>query len=290
LLNASGIRQYRNIFSKILMAKRFILSGARLHLRYKWMSFLSKEDDYIIELVSWCGKQKSPFGKGRFKQRIVEFLDICHSCLLEDAKKAPFTFVVYIAGAKDTVFKPFKGKGLLLEAISRHRKVESSILAGVPHNPTLFHSEITAAMIGHFSESYKGGGHEMPQINDDQMEELKRYISASPDATETTKKILLWMLDQTENFSISVELAFSSELEALGKQAVDDVHCMVSVIGKTHIHDFIKSLGLEFPAGRILSRSRDWGEGWQGQVSIGEGDRKILTFNDDEVQKISLPS
>jgi pimeloyl-ACP methyl ester carboxylesterase len=152
LLNAGGIRQYRNIFSKILMAKRFILSGVRLHLRYKWMSFLSKEDDYIIELVSWCGKQKSPFGKGRLKQRIVEFLDICRSCLLEDAKKAPFTFVVYIAGAKDTVFNPFEGKELLLEAISRHGKVGSSVLAEVPHNPTLFHSEITAAAICYFLE------------------------------------------------------------------------------------------------------------------------------------------
>jgi pimeloyl-ACP methyl ester carboxylesterase len=150
LLNAGGIHQYRNVFSKLSMAKRFILSGVRLHLRYKWMSFLSKEDDYLIKLVSWCGKQKSPFGKGRLKQRIVEFMEICRSCLLEDAKRAPFTFVVYIAGAKDTVFKPFKGKELLLEAISRHGKVGSSVLAGVPHNPTLFHSEITAAMIGHF--------------------------------------------------------------------------------------------------------------------------------------------
>jgi hypothetical protein len=131
---------------------------------------------------------------------------------------------------------------------------------------------------------------EMPQINDDQMEELRRYISASPDATETTKKILLWMLDQTENLSIPVELTFSSALEAPGKQVVADVHDMVSVTGKTHIQNFIKSLGLKFPAGIISSRSRDWGDGWQGRVSIGEGDRKILTFNDDEVQKISLLS
>jgi hypothetical protein len=130
----------------------------------------------------------------------------------------------------------------------------------------------------------------MPQITDAQMEDLKRYISASPDACEDTKRILIWMLDQTENFSVPVLLTFPPEFESIGKKAVNDVHWMVSQTMKTRINDFLKGLGMEFPSGTIHSRSNKFGGGWHGWIYIGDGERKSLVFNHDEVQKIVLPS
>lgn len=151
LLNAAGIKRYNNIFSKLAMTKRFIFSGIKLHLRYKWLGLLSKEDDFMLELVAWCGKQKSPFEKGRRKQRFFEFRDICKGDLVRDAKEIEIP-VVYISGDKDTVFDPYEGKKLLSQAFPSNRVLDSDIIAGVPHNSTLYHTEIVAAMIGRFLE------------------------------------------------------------------------------------------------------------------------------------------
>lgn len=150
LLNPCGINQYYYLFQKISMAKRFILSGAKLHMRYKWQKLLSREDDYILELVAWCGKQKNPFGKDRKRQRIQEFNDICNTHLVQKMDAfASFPPVVFVGGGNDSVFSAEVGRAVLRKACRDRTTFQSSILQDVPHNLTLYHSEVTAAMLGH---------------------------------------------------------------------------------------------------------------------------------------------
>jgi hypothetical protein len=129
----------------------------------------------------------------------------------------------------------------------------------------------------------------MPRITDGQMESLKRCVSLSPDASEDTKRILLWMLSHTDMLSIPVELTFPPEHEALGRQAVDDVHWMVSNSRQTRIQEFItRFLELEYPDGRMYSRSTTNGGQWKGWLYIGGSGHKRLTFNIEEIEKTRL--
>lgn len=83
---------------------------------------------------------------------------------------------------------------------------------------------------------------EIKPITDDQMRTLKQFILNAKDGSAFAKKVLLWLLDQTENLSYPVFLIFDARYD-LGHDAAQGVHSMVSAGGQTHIQTFMKGLG-----------------------------------------------
>lgn len=155
LLSPGGVTRY-SFFGGLIMAKRFISSGIRLHLNHRKMTRELDEEDYLQPLIDLCGKQKSPFGGWqRLKQRWAEFQATRKGGLVETLSKSNIHMVFYISGMLDTVFPPEENGIAILKAIIYLvdlQVYDGSILNDIPHNPTLFHSEITAAAISHYLE------------------------------------------------------------------------------------------------------------------------------------------
>jgi pimeloyl-ACP methyl ester carboxylesterase len=150
LLNPSGIDRY-GFFSRFGLIWRFCKSGMALRNEYQKLLNASAEEDYIQPMIDWCSRQNNPFGWGRLNQRWAEFLSICEGMLLESIRYVSVP-TAFISGELDTVFPAWASERVLRDAATLAPSFESSILAGVGHNPTLYHSEITAAAIAHLLE------------------------------------------------------------------------------------------------------------------------------------------
>lgn len=162
LLCPSGIERNKR-FPKIRLIYDFSVSGIKLRRENQRLLEQSGEEDYLKPLIDWCLKQENPWGKGRKYQRWHEFNAICKNGLLRslisikeecDFSRWPIRRprLVYISGESDSVFPAFDNLNTLWEIGDLLPKLQGTVLAGVPHNPTLFHSEITAAAIAHFLE------------------------------------------------------------------------------------------------------------------------------------------
>ena len=150
LLNPSGVHQC-GFFQKPGLVWRFGKSGAVLRKEYQGLLQAADETDYIQPLIDWCGKQQSPWGLGRISQRRYEFRAICEGTLTRILRLI-LVPIVFVSGERDTVFSAEESGRTLRSAAVLAPSFESSILAGVHHNPTLFHSEIAAAAIAHYLE------------------------------------------------------------------------------------------------------------------------------------------
>lgn len=106
-----------------------------------------------------------------------------------------------------------------------------------------------------------------PQVSAAQMEALEHYVTTSRDASAEGKRILLWMLRQTESLRLSVCLSIPKvELNDPGladyaMQAWSSAHDMVSANGSTHLSTFFQAMGTKVHlcqhSGRYIGRYFD---------------------------------
>lgn len=82
---------------------------------------------------------------------------------------------------------------------------------------------------------------------------LRQLIIDSPDASDFTKKIILWLLSKTECFSQPVSIGFRAQPE-LGSSVISEVHLMNSSTGNTHLGEFLKEIGAQM---HIVSTTPD---------------------------------
>lgn len=146
LLNPSGVKPVAGFWQKAALMWRFAASGARL--RKEYYASPESKDDYLKPLIDMCGQQKSPWGWGRMRQRMVEFNEVCKWRLPEILKgvKRP---VVFISGDRDTVYPAYESDRIIQEVVETPN-YEYVIVEGLHHNPTLFHSEKTAHIIAEY--------------------------------------------------------------------------------------------------------------------------------------------
>ena len=103
-------------------------SGAELRRKYA-----NRQNEIQQELIDWCSRQKSPWGNGRWRQRLNEFLALSedsdfHQVIREI--KCPITFIF---GSRDTVFRPSE----VLRFSAVHGDNIEDVEGDLYHNSTL---------------------------------------------------------------------------------------------------------------------------------------------------------
>lgn len=162
MLCPSGMDKY-NWFSKWGLAYSFLASGHNIRKEYQKLMETSGEQEYLQPMIDLSSKQKSAFfGIKRLVQRLYEFGAICKddlSMTMNAIKENCGRFsqikppeIVFIGGKDDSVFPADLHLKSLWEMADLLPKFQGTVLAGIPHNPTLFHPEIAAAAIAHFLE------------------------------------------------------------------------------------------------------------------------------------------
>lgn len=76
---------------------------------------------------------------------------------------------------------------------------------------------------------------------------LKYLIGVSPDATNFTKRLCFWLIDQSSQITQSVCVSIpSSSDDTYAKQAGYCIHNMVSSAWATHLNDIMAAIGTDF--------------------------------------------
>jgi hypothetical protein len=125
-----------------------------------------------------------------------------------------------------------------------------------------------------------------PVITEGQFRALEKFVERSGDLTSFSKKILLWMLENTELLTRGVRVTFSIEHEELGSEAAGGFHSINSFSGMTHIGTFLQGMGLPYPEYRIFSRTNKYHILY---ISAGEdGKYEDLPFDLDAIESIDF--
>ncbi|MBI4142468.1 hypothetical protein HY480_01175 [Candidatus Uhrbacteria bacterium] len=84
-------------------------------------------------------------------------------------------------------------------------------------------------------------------ISATQVEALEACIRASPDASPFAKRVIIWMLRQTERLTIPVALSLPPELYGESARSVAfSAHDMVSANGRTHLDQVLRKGTTQF--------------------------------------------
>lgn len=128
----------------------------------------------------------------------------------------------------------------------------------------------------------------MTEINhpesDEKIMALKRYIVASPDASDLCKKACLFIIDHTQDLSKSIvfpNIPLDDDNYQKYDEVVDGLHDMGSSGRKTRLHDYMKDQGF---SGFITYSPR-------GYLAHGYNDVKNITyipFDLDKIETIDL--
>jgi hypothetical protein len=86
-----------------------------------------------------------------------------------------------------------------------------------------------------------------PPMSKKQMEALEKFILASPDAGNYAKRVIIWMLRQTDRLTQPVVLALHEKIFGIEptERLWRNIHDMCSANGKTHIDLFLAGMGTE---------------------------------------------
>jgi pimeloyl-ACP methyl ester carboxylesterase len=145
LVSPSGVRKYDTFGERIGLAWNFKQADRQLWRWYREELKKNGGKHYLQPLIDMCNQQRSPFGWGRLRQRFYEWRAISRGGLLEDLKKVQCP-VSFFGGAEDTVFPASSDMWEIARCLSPHN-FNRTVLDGLPHNPTLFYSEVLAGKI-----------------------------------------------------------------------------------------------------------------------------------------------
>lgn len=122
------------------------------------------------------------------------------------------------------------------------------------------------------------------QMTGEQMEALKQFIAASPDATAFGKKTLLWMLEQTACLTVPVRVSFPRTEQSRGREAAFSCHDMVSCNLETRLDLFLSRMGT------LMYVSNHGGEYRDGTFHSGPGYTIWIApdFYDDSAVPLTL--
>ena len=86
-----------------------------------------------------------------------------------------------------------------------------------------------------------------PRMTNKQMLALEQFIILSPDASEFAKRVIIWVLRQTQNLTRQVALSIWNEQYGSDRAAEvqDSVHAMNSMNSKTRMDLFFDGMGTE---------------------------------------------
>jgi hypothetical protein len=85
-----------------------------------------------------------------------------------------------------------------------------------------------------------------PRLSDDQIKCLEYLIAVSKNATSFAKKVIIWLLHQTENLTKQVALSVPDEfLGEPSRQIQNGEHDMCSSNGTTHIGTILGAAGTQ---------------------------------------------
>ncbi len=139
-----------------------------------------------------------------------------------------------------------------------------------------------------------------PRMTDAQMRELERVIARAPEATTFAKKVLVWMLRQTNNLTRGVKLGLPDAI--YGRQLVlnvqDGVHNMLSSGAQTPLGVFMRErLGTEasfFHHHGLYRKDNEHlpGKGstiWISHVFYDERADMLARPTSDEIEAVVLP-
>lgn len=80
------------------------------------------------------------------------------------------------------------------------------------------------------------------KISKEKINALKRLVVASPDVkTDAAKRFILWMIDQTKDFSKQVKVRFGhNNPKSLAEEVAIGIHDMISTLGSTNLRGFLE--------------------------------------------------
>lgn len=117
-----------------------------------------------------------------------------------------------------------------------------------------------------------------PRIAEPQLRELEDHIRRSRDASPFAKRVVIWMLRQTDGLTRAVSLSMSAEFcSGTAREVQDAAHDLCSANGSTHLDEFMKRMGtevgLEHHSGAYRRRadgatSNDFGQREDGSRTI----------------------
>ena len=136
-----------------------------------------------------------------------------------------------------------------------------------------------------------------------QIAALKYLIAKSKDASELSKQVMFYLIDQSEGFSKEVAISFSGRTgDYSNEEAMDivfGVHDMESSNGSTHLDALMKLSGCVFTFSQhgghykkgIFNARTTGGTVWLSKNNYGHNTNELIilpTPKKDEIQKINL--
>ncbi len=90
-----------------------------------------------------------------------------------------------------------------------------------------------------------------PLMSNTQMQALELLIAYSPDATDFAKKVIIWVLRQTEGLTRRVAFSVRDEYCSadLAAEVQQGAHDMISRNGNTHLNNVFGDMGTEVTLG-----------------------------------------